>query len=129
MQRSIWRVGAVSVLSAALVNVGFVSAASAAIVDTQALVTTSRDANLASIRAQLERDDVRARMQEMGVEPSAIDQRVAGLSDRELHQLANDMERAPAAGDALAVIGIVFLVLLILEVVGVIDIFKRVPAK
>ena len=31
----------------------------------------------------------------------------------------------PAGGDALAIIGIVFLVLIILEVVGVIDIFKK----
>jgi hypothetical protein len=64
-------------------------------------------------------------MQEMGVAPSVVDTRLASLSDRELHQMAMDMERAPAGGDALAIIGIVFLVLLILEVVGVIDIFKR----
>ena len=127
MRMSKWRVGVVAVLSAALVNVGFVSAATAAIVDTQALVTTDRDADLASIRAQLDRDDVRAKMQEMGVEASAVDARLASLSDRELHQMAMDMERAPAGGDALAIIGIVFLVLLILEVVGVIDIFKRAP--
>jgi hypothetical protein len=125
MTMSKWRVGAVAVLSAALVNVGFVSAASAAIVETEALVTTNRDADLASVRAQLDRDDVRVKMQEMGVEPAAVDARLASLSDRELSRLAADMERAPAGGDALAIIGIVFLVLLILEVVGVIDIFKR----
>jgi hypothetical protein len=125
MTMSRWRVGAVAVLSAALVNVGFVSAASAAIVETEALVTTNRDADLASVRAQLDRDDVRVKMQEMGVEPAAVDARLASLSDRELSRLAADMERAPAGGDALAIIGIVFLVLLILEVVGVIDIFKR----
>jgi len=33
----------------------------------------------------------------------------------------------PAGADALAVIGIVFLVLLILEAVGVIDVFKKFP--
>jgi hypothetical protein len=125
MAMSKWRVGAVAVLSAALVNVGFVSAASAAIVETEALVTTSRDADLATVRAQLDRADVRAKMQELGVAPEAVDSRLASLSDRELGQLAADMERAPAGGDALAIIGIVFLVLLILEVVGVIDIFKR----
>lgn len=125
MRMSFWRVSAVSILSVALVNVGFVSAASAAIVDTQALVTTAREADLASIRTQLDREDVRAKMLEMGVDASHLDTRLASLSDRELHQLATDMERAPAGGDALAVIGIVFLVLLILEVVGVIDIFKR----
>jgi hypothetical protein len=125
MRMSFLRVSAVSILSAALVNVGFVGAASAAIVDTQALVTTAREADLASIRSQLDREDVRAKMLEMGVDASHLDTRLASLNDRELHQLAADMERAPAGGDALAVIGVVFLVLLILEVVGVIDIFKR----
>jgi hypothetical protein len=37
------------------------------------------------------------------------------------------MEQMPAGGDALAIIGIVFLVLLILEAVGVTDIFKKFP--
>jgi hypothetical protein len=66
-------------------------------------------------------------MQEMGVDAASIDSRVASLSDRELHQLATDMQSAPAGGDVLAVIGVVFIVLLILELVGVIDIFKKVP--
>jgi uncharacterized membrane protein (Fun14 family) len=37
------------------------------------------------------------------------------------------MADMPAGGDALAIIGIVFLVLMILEAVGVIDIFKKFP--
>lgn len=126
MKGSFWRIGAVSVLSAALINLGFVGAASAGIVSTEALVTSSRDADLASVRAQLNRDDVRAKLQELGVDAASVDARVASLSDSELRRLASEMENAPAGGDALAVIGAVFLVLLILEVVGVIDIFKRV---
>jgi hypothetical protein len=47
------------------------------------------------------------------------------LSDQELHQLAVDMRNAPAGGDALALIGAVFVILLILELVGVIDVFKK----
>jgi hypothetical protein len=35
------------------------------------------------------------------------------------------MQSVPAGGDALAVIGIVFVILIILELVGVIDIFKK----
>jgi hypothetical protein len=66
-------------------------------------------------------------MQKMGVDASSIDARVASLSDRELHQLASDMQSAPAGGDILALVGAVFIVLLILELVGVIDIFKKVP--
>ena len=39
--------------------------------------------------------------------------------------LAEDLENLPAGGSVLAVVGIVFIVLLILELVGVIDIFNK----
>ena len=127
MNKAMWRASIVSILSVAIVNLGLVSAASAAIVDTESLVTSNRDADLAAIRSQLDRQDVQQQMREMGVDAAAIDTRIASLSDRELHQLATDMESAPAGGDILALIGAVFVVLLILELVGVIDIFKKVP--
>jgi hypothetical protein len=126
-RRSVWRASIVSILSVAIVNLGLMSAASAAIVDTDVMVASDRDADLAAIRTQLDRQDVREQMQKMGVDPTSIDSRVASLSDRELHQLATDMQSAPAGGEILALIGAVFVVLLILELVGVIDIFKKVP--
>jgi Skp family chaperone for outer membrane proteins len=127
MRMSLWRTSVVSILSVALVNMSMIGAASAAIVDTSMLVTPSRDADLGAIRAQLDRADVREQMQKMGVDTSAIDTRLASLSDQELRQLATDMKSAPAGGDVLALVGAVFVVLLILELVGVIDIFKTVP--
>ena len=42
-------------------------------------------------------------------------------------RLADQLERAPAGGDGFAILGIVFLVLLVLEYTGTIDIFKKVP--
>ena len=125
MRMSVWRKGAVAMLSVAIFNMGLVGAASAAIVDTGTLVAPARDADLASVRAHLNRADVREQMQKMGVDASAIEGRIAGLSDNELHQLASDMQSAPAGGDILALVGAVFVVLLILELVGVIDIFKK----
>jgi len=127
MSMSVWRTSAVSILSVAIVNLGLVGAAQAAIVDTATLVAPAREADLASIRAQLSRDDVRKQMQEMGVDAASVDARIASLSDRELHQLAADLQKAPAGGDVLALVGAVFVVLLILELVGVIDIFKKIP--
>jgi hypothetical protein len=126
-RRTVWRASAVAILSVAIVNCGFVSSAAGAIVDTETLVAPSRDADLAAIRAQLDRQDVRDQMQKMGLDAASIDTRVASLNDRELHQLATDMQTAPAGGEILALIGAVFVVLLILELVGVIDIFKTFP--
>jgi hypothetical protein len=125
MKLSLWRQCAVGVLSVTLVNMGMVSAASAAIVQTSDIVATDRAADLGAIRARLDRAEVRAQMEKMGVDASAVDQRIAALSDQELHQLAVDMRNAPAGGDALALIGAVFVILLILELVGVIDVFKK----
>ena len=52
--------------------------------------------------------------------------RIAALTDQELEQLAADLESLPAGGSLLGVAGVVFIVLLILELVGVIDIFKKI---
>jgi len=70
---------------------------------------------------------VRAQLLALGVDPSQVEARVAALTDGELRALAGKVSEAPAGGDALAVIGVVFLVLLILEAVGVIDVFKKFP--
>lgn len=125
MKRSSWRNCAVSVVSVAVLNMGLVSAASAAIVDTSAIVATDRATDLEAIRARMERADVRAQMEKLGVDAAAVRERIAALSDHEVHQLAADMRNAPAGGDALALVGAVFVILLILELVGVIDIFKK----
>jgi hypothetical protein len=125
MKLSLWRKCSIVVLSVSLLNMGMVGAASAAIVDTSALVATDREADLGAIRNQLARAEVRAQMEQMGVDGTAVERRIARLDNQELHQLAADMRNAPAGGDALALIGAVFVVLLILEVTGVIDIFKK----
>lgn len=126
MKPSNWRTALAAVLSVAVLNTGMISAAQAGIVDTAAMVQTSRDASLATIQAQLAREDVRAQMDRFGVDAASVDQRLASLSDSELATLAKRMQDTPAGGDGLlVVIGLTFVVLIILELVGVIDIFKR----
>jgi hypothetical protein len=61
------------------------------------------------------------------VAPAAAAERIAALTPAELSRLATQLEQAPAGGDGLAILGIVFLVLLALEFTGTIDIFKKVP--
>jgi hypothetical protein len=55
----------------------------------------------------------------------AATQRAAALSESELRLIQNKINSLPAGQGALEVIGIVFLVLLILELVGVTNIFNR----
>ena len=113
-------------LCLALLNLSSPPVAQAALVGTlQAVESGTRSLDLAKVSAALARDQVRDQMVALGVDPTVVDARVARLTDSELRSLAERMDQMPAGGDALAVIGIVFLVLIILELVGVIDIFKK----
>ena len=47
-----------------------------------------------------------------------------GLSSAELLELEGQLDSQVAGGDVVAIVGVVFIVLLILELVGVTDIFK-----
>ena len=101
--------------------------ATAGVISTQqALSAEMRAAKETQVRRSLARDDVRQAMQRLGVDPADADARIASLSDAELVRMQGELDSLPAGGDALAVIGVVFLVLLILELVGVTNIFNRV---
>lgn len=117
----------VYVLCIALLNLGSPLVAHAGLVGTLQAVEagSSRSQDLSAVTATLAREEVRAQMVALGVDPVAVDARVARLTDSELRSLAERMDQMPAGGDALAVIGIVFVILIILELVGVIDIFKK----
>ena len=111
----------------ALLNLGSPQVAQAGLIGTVQAVAAadSRTADLALVNATLAREQVRDQLTALGVDPAAVDARVARLSDTELRTLAERMQNVPAGGDALAVVGIVFVILIILELVGVIDIFKK----
>ena len=101
--------------------------ARAGVIGTQEYLTTlDRDAALARIDAVLAREEVRARLEQYGVDPIAANERIAALTDEELSLLATELEDLPAGGSLLGVAGVVFIVLLILELVGVIDIFNKI---
>jgi hypothetical protein len=118
----------VRLLCLALLNLGSPMVAEAGLIGTlQAVETATRAQDLATVNAALARGQVRNQMLALGIEPAQVEARVAALTDAELRGLAGRVAEAPAGGDALAVIGVVFLVLLILEAVGVIDIFKKFP--
>ena len=117
----------VAVLATSLVATSLQSAAYAGVISTQEYVTSlDREATRARIDAVLAREEVRSQLEKYGVDPAMTDARIAALTDQELEQLATDLESMPAGGSVLAVVGIVFIVLLILELTGVIDIFKKI---
>jgi len=120
------RVFTVRLVSLALVATGFIPFAHADVIDTGYMVDSeSREASLAHIQVMLASDAVANQLDALGVDQSIIAARLQGLSDAELIQLEGKMEDQLVAGaDVIAVVGIVFVVLMILELVGVTDIFK-----
>ena len=127
MQIERFRRSCVALLSLSLISLGMQTPAAAGIVGTaDAIAVTQQQNDLAVVLGAMSRADVRDQMVALGVDPAEVDGRLAALTPAELSKLAGDIQQAPAGGDgALVVIGAVFLVLLILELTGTIDIFKR----
>jgi len=99
--------------------------AHAGIVGTEQMVAEQTRADaLHKINGVLASAEVSAQLEAWGVPTSTVSERVAALSDLELQELAGSME-TDAAGGVLAVIGVVFVVLVVLELVGVTNIFRR----
>ena len=106
---------------------GLTPAVEARLIGTQeALQMTQREEQLARISRIFFRSEVQEQMLAYGVEPKDVKDRLAVLTDEELRQLANRLQDMPAGGDSvLAVVGLIFVVLIILELVGVTNIFTK----
>ncbi|MEX0960262.1 MAG: PA2779 family protein [Burkholderiales bacterium] len=75
----------------------------------------------------LQRADVQAKMQEMGVDPEAAMQRVAALTDDEIARLAHSIETDPAGGNSvLGFLLTIFIVLLVTDILGFTQVFPFV---
>lgn len=70
----------------------------------------------------LQREDVRAQLIDLGVDPQLAQARAAALSDAELARAA-DLIDDPAGAGAAGAIALIFIVLLITDILGYTDIF------
>jgi sensor domain CHASE-containing protein len=112
-------------VSVALLSVGVWQTAAAGIIGTRSVLDAElRDVRIEQVERLLSQAQVRDQLVALGVDPAWAVTRVASLTDEELRLLEQDLQNLPAGG-LLEVIGIVFVVLLVLELVGVTDIFKK----
>jgi len=115
------------VLALNLMLLGAFQGAHGAMIDTQpGLAAGERTQYLDRIEANLAREAVRAELTTLGVDPDEALARIRALSDEEIRALDGRIEALPAGEGVIEVIGIVFLVLLILELVGVTNIFSAI---
>lgn len=113
-------------MSAALFAATLESARAGVIGTEQYLHSLDREEALTRVEAVLAREEIKSELERLGVDTERAAERVAALTDEELETLAGDLENLPAGGSLLGTVGVVFIVLLVLELVGVIDIFKKI---
>ena len=127
MKFSYLRQSLLQVVSLSIVCTGFAQVSHAGVIETGYLVNQEdRATSIARVEVLLASAEVAKQFEKLGVNQALVAQGIQALSDTELLLLEEQMDQQVAGGDALAVIGTVFLVLLILELVGVTDIFKSI---
>lgn len=115
----------VSILSISLLGASLPSASYAGMIGTLTLVETQQTSDArARVEEFISQDSVQAQLIALGADPADVKERVAALTEDELRELNENIDTMPAGG-ILALIGLVFVVLIILELTGTIDIFKK----
>lgn len=110
-----------------LLSMTFAGAVNAAMVGTQSAVSTEQRAvYIGDIKGWLAQDNVKQQLVELGVDPANASERVTAMTSEELQTLHTQIEELPVGAGVVEVIGILFVVLLILELVGVTNIFSRI---
>ncbi len=108
-----------------------IGAAKAGLITTeQAVARQAAEAERSWVLDFMARDDVRAGLIGLGVDPAQAAARVAGLSDAEIRDIAGRIDQLPAGQDfGGSIIGaalVVFLVLLVTDILGLTDVFSFV---
>lgn len=116
----------IQLVSIAIMSLGFAQFSAAGVIGSSDLISAEqRVERISRIETLVARADVAEQLQRFGVTPEVVSTRVQNLTDSELLELEQSIDGQIAGGtDAVGVIGVVFLVLMILELVGVTDVFK-----
>ena len=116
----------VSLVSLSLLSLGLVQTSGAAVIGTQqAMQSEARDARITRVETILARTDVANQLVAFGVSSQAVQSRVGNMTDTELLALEGNLDKHVVGGDAVALVGAVFIVLIVLELMGITDIFKK----
>jgi hypothetical protein len=110
-----------------ILGVGVPQVANAVIISTQqVLEQDERNERIERIDRVFAQDELRKQFVALGVDPDEARLRVASLTDSQLDQIEAGIGAMPAGGESVIwIIGAVFIVLLVLEILGVTNIFTR----
>lgn len=109
------------VLIVCTIGLGMPLPAAAGIVTTDQIYTSAERDRVMSF---LDRADVQAQMQALGVDPQATRARVDALTDHEVAKLSGQIDQLPAGGDSiLGILFAIFIILLITDILGFTKVF------
>lgn len=109
----------------ALFSLGLVQPVTAAMVSTQSLLAQQQATQQRlELRDMLQRDEVRAQLVSLGVEPDAALARVDVLTDEEVATLHQQIEDLPAGGGVAGTIVLILLILALTDVLGYTDVYS-----
>jgi len=115
----------VHVLLTAFVFVGFTQTVQAALIGTEQMVVAgAAQQQRAKITIALDRPEVQAQLEKLGISRSDAQARIAALSDAEVASIAHQMETLPAGGDGfLGALLFIFILLLVTDILGLTKVF------
>lgn len=103
-----------------------VPAARSAAIDTTTYLSITENPSKTELEALFTREDVQEQLVAMGVDPNDAAKRIASLTPDELAMLQDRIDNLPAGANVLAVLGVILIVLIVLELVGVTNVFTEV---
>jgi len=113
-----------SVLVVSTAMIGLPLTANASLVSTEEVTSMAvADAQRDKVYAFLGRDDMRAALEEQGVDAKAAAERVQAMTDAEVAQLADRVDRAPAGAGIAGLALTVLVVLIVTDLLGLTNIF------
>ncbi len=113
-------------VSTGMILLGTPGISAASMITTETLASQSLRADTqARLHALLSREDVQSKLVAWGVDAEKAQTRANAMSDEELQRVAQALDSQPAGGELIVILGVVFLVLLVLELVGVTHVFSK----
>jgi len=98
--------------------------AQAGLVPTYAAAAGQTESPRQTLERYLQREDVRAGLQQHGVSPAAAQARIDALTDDEVAAVSGRMDTLPAGGEFIGALVFIFVLLLVTDILGFTKIFN-----
>jgi len=95
----------------------------ARVVSTEEALAATPASGRAALEALIARDDVRVRLEALGVDPRQAIERVQALDDQQARDLAARIDELPAGAGVVGALLTIFIVLLITDILGFTKVF------